>query len=712
VIYGKAEGVLLALRTSVFAFVIAWGNLLAAHVGSYTNVLAAGVSPATSSGGMPSAVGVAHMMAVTGVAQKSAAASQGPMTYHNGPVLRTHKTFAIYWLPQHFFMSHQYQSLINGYMQNVAAASSGNTTVYASAKQYYDDGVQASGATDYGPTGYIQNNSSFQGSYIDTNNFPATGRCNPYSAGNVQITPCLTSAQIEVEIRSVIQSKLAFVPNASTVFFLFLPLQVGSCYSQSPSVCAFSDFCGYHSTMHVSSDPNSLIAPYALIPYAATVSGCTSGQSPNNDDADASINVVSHEEMEAVTDPQVSLGWTENTTDSQGHPSLSEIADKCVNSYPSTPLGGKKGREYDQVIGTGKYYIQEEWSNASMSCVMTYTPTAPSPPTITAPLSTSFGPVAGGTSVTITGTAFIGAGSVSFGPTPATSFTVDSPTQITAVSPAGTPSTVDIRVNTPSGTSAISSNDQFTWQSDMWTTGAALPTARDFTQAVTKGALTYTIGGCETWWCYSPSNANEAYDPVTDTWIPKAPMPTPRGAMGLVLGTNGLIYAIGGFGLNDAEMATNEAYDPATDTWATEAPMPSARNQLAAATGSNGLVYTFGGDHGVLNGGSNLVEAYNPSTNTWICSTGDTSPGCTANTLAPIPEISHAGAAVTVGHTIYLLIGGNGSGPGSNDSDVYAYDVGTNTWTQKASLLIEGDGVGATLGTDGLIYAIGGWIGS
>ncbi|WP_040871434.1 IPT/TIG domain-containing protein, partial [Nocardia exalbida] len=50
----------------------------------------------------------------------------------------------------------------------------------------------------------------------------------------------------------------------------------------------------------------------------------------------------------------------------------------------------------------------------------------------------SSGPVTGGTTVVLTGTGFTGATAVNFGATPATSFTVNSSTQITAVAPAGT----------------------------------------------------------------------------------------------------------------------------------------------------------------------------------------------------------------------------------------------------------------------------------
>ncbi|MBL1099455.1 beta strand repeat-containing protein [Streptomyces coffeae] len=64
----------------------------------------------------------------------------------------------------------------------------------------------------------------------------------------------------------------------------------------------------------------------------------------------------------------------------------------------------------------------------------------------------SRGPTSGGTTVTLTGSGLLGATSVLFGSTPATSFSVVSATQITAVAPTGT-GTVQITVVTPGGTS-------------------------------------------------------------------------------------------------------------------------------------------------------------------------------------------------------------------------------------------------------------------
>ncbi|WP_421928847.1 putative Ig domain-containing protein [Neoaquamicrobium sediminum] len=67
-------------------------------------------------------------------------------------------------------------------------------------------------------------------------------------------------------------------------------------------------------------------------------------------------------------------------------------------------------------------------------------------------ISPNNGPEAGGTSVTITGTNFTGATAVTFGGTAAASFTVNSSTTISAVTPAGTAGAVDVAVTTPGGT--------------------------------------------------------------------------------------------------------------------------------------------------------------------------------------------------------------------------------------------------------------------
>jgi hypothetical protein len=82
-------------------------------------------------------------------------------------------------------------------------------------------------------------------------------------------------------------------------------------------------------------------------------------------------------------------------------------------------------------------------------------------------VSPGMGPAAGGTTVVVTGTHFnVGVASVSFGATVTTSFTIDSPTQITVTSPPmtdGSSPTVDVTVNALLGSSPLTPSDQFTY---------------------------------------------------------------------------------------------------------------------------------------------------------------------------------------------------------------------------------------------------------
>jgi hypothetical protein len=87
----------------------------------------------------------------------------------------------------------------------------------------------------------------------------------------------------------------------------------------------------------------------------------------------------------------------------------------------------------------------------------------PQTPTVTQ-LSPTSGTPAGGTPVVITGTGFVHVYDVQFGGVSAESFTVNSPTSITAFAPPGAPGTVDVTVVTvTAGTSATSTADQFTY---------------------------------------------------------------------------------------------------------------------------------------------------------------------------------------------------------------------------------------------------------
>ena len=118
---------------------------------------------------------------------------------------------------------------------------------------------------------------------------------------------------------------------------------------------------------------------------------------------------------------------------------------------------------------------------------------APVPPEVTG-IAPATGPRAGGTSVIITGTDLTGATQVTFGSAgPATSYTVDSSTQITATSPtAGAVGRRHIRVTTPEGTSPTTPEDVYTY------TGTK-PAITDITPATgpRTGGTTVVITGTD-----------------------------------------------------------------------------------------------------------------------------------------------------------------------------------------------------------------------
>jgi len=259
------------------------------------------------------------------------------LSYHGGPVMHTNSTYAIYWVPSGYSVSAGYESLLDQFLIDVGVDSGKTSNVYYSDTQYSD-----------GATGSILYSSSFEQGIVDTNPFPASGCSDPYTS------VCLTDGQLQTEISNVIGA-YGLPRGGGTMYFMFTPRDVGSCFGSS---CAFSYFCAYHS--HFGS--GSSLTLYANQPYAAWVpAACGPGQSPNADDADATINVTSHEHNEAITDP-LGNAWY----DKRG----AEDGDKCAWTF-GTSLGSTSGGRYNQLINGHAYFLQQEWSNRTSRCVLT-----------------------------------------------------------------------------------------------------------------------------------------------------------------------------------------------------------------------------------------------------------------------------------------------------------------------------------------------------
>jgi hypothetical protein len=356
------------------------------------------------------------------------------LLYWGGPVMLTNTAYAIYWQPPGYSFDTGYQTTIDGYFANVAAASGSASNVYSPSVQYY----QQTGSTK----SFITYNSTFGGSWTDTRSFPADATPATRNGCGDGETACLTDQELEAEVTHAM-SVNGWTGGTAHVFFVFTPNHVGSCYDTFGD-CTFTVFCAYHSAFTGSG--GSLVV-YANVPYAAyDPFACGSGENPNGP-ADDTINVVSHEHNESITDPDAQTGWFDNSGEEDG--------DLCALNFGSA-LGGSVngGTAYNQVINGGHYWLQQEWSNASDGCVLNYTGSAPPSP---APVISSFNPKKGGwgASVTLTGQGFTGTTEVDFNGVASTSFSVDSDTQITATVPTGATSG-QIEVVGPDGSATSS----------------------------------------------------------------------------------------------------------------------------------------------------------------------------------------------------------------------------------------------------------------
>ena len=141
-----------------------------------------------------------------------------------------------------------------------------------------------------------------------------------------------------------------------------------------------------------------------------------------------------------------------------------------------------------------------------------------------------------------------------------------------------------------------------------------MPTIRHALDANVVNGKIYLIGGGQR----TPNDdfdINEVYDPVTDTWTTKTPIPTGVDYYASAV-VNNKIYIMGGA----VGVTLNQVYDPETDTWSSGAPLPtgvdSAAAGVTAGTTDTQRIFVIGGKQGL--DAVNLNQVYDPETDTWV----------------------------------------------------------------------------------------------
>lgn len=164
------------------------------------------------------------------------------------------------------------------------------------------------------------------------------------------------------------------------------------------------------------------------------------------------------------------------------------------------------------------------------------------------------------------------------------------------------------------------------------------------------------------------TSAQNAYDPLTNEWTPRASVSTPRGHLTYTQ-LGGLLYAVGGVISGPVVYPNNDRYDPALNTWTSRQALTNARQGHVAAA-VNGRLYVSGGVNTMAVIGS--TEEYDIGTNSW-----------TPKADMPTPRYLPGFAAIN--GKVYVA-----GGQGNNIAEVLtaneAYDVASDTWSPRASM--------------------------
>lgn len=153
------------------------------------------------------------------------------------------------------------------------------------------------------------------------------------------------------------------------------------------------------------------------------------------------------------------------------------------------------------------------------------------------------------------------------------------------------------------------------------------------------------VTGAGTW-----VNNTYMYDPVTNTYSPRANIPTLRG-YGRMVRCRGKFYLIGTTttGFTTPDGGTYE-YDPVTGAWVTKAVQPAPLlTEMSVCVWRDSLIITIGGSTSGFTGAVNSVRVFDPVANTWTVLSGT------------FLQTEMSGGAACIGNEIWVAGGYNGT---------------------------------------------------
>jgi len=210
------------------------------------------------------------------------------------------------------------------------------------------------------------------------------------------------------------------------------------------------------------------------------------------------------------------------------------------------------------------------------------------------------------------------------------------------------------------------------WSQGSWSAIAAFTDQRAGSIAVSIGGKAYVgLGVSDAGYL----NDLWEYDPVLNSWSPKASMPAPGRQAGIAFTINGKLYA--GLGISAPYIVHNDIYefDPAGNTWSPKASFAGGPKYGAMAFSIGSKGYVVGGkDPGFVNG-TNDVWEFDPIANTWtqVSSAG--------------PVSRSFGIAFSLNGKGYIGLGFENYD--TRKKDIWEFDPDFNSWTQKRDFPVE-----------------------
>lgn len=159
------------------------------------------------------------------------------------------------------------------------------------------------------------------------------------------------------------------------------------------------------------------------------------------------------------------------------------------------------------------------------------------------------------------------------------------------------------------------------------------------------------------------------YDPVANTWTPKASFPgAARGGVGVFV-VNNKAYFCGGTSTGPT-FSDVYCYDVAANSWALVSTLPTGTRGFATAFAIGNYGYVYGGYYGFGNETAQM-HRYDPVANTW----------------APMASFPGGGRQSAIGVVVNgkALVGMGHAGFMTGYSNFYLYDPANNAWTPSGT---------------------------